>query len=225
MTDNGVCDACTGTGHHASGLTCMCGGSGKLIDAVTYLRGQVAVLKARFDLVAHLAHLREWSRKTFGPALRTAGVLEHIRKELNEIREKPDDLDEWIDVVILAFDGAWRHGHEPEAIVQALIDKQARNEQRVWPDWRERSEHEAIEHDRRTASSTSTAKITTPLDELRPAVANPARLSYMLGRLDAYARQAGDIGASDLIRKIAKCVVADNGGPIANRLLSELTNR
>jgi hypothetical protein len=103
---------------------------------------------SEFDLAAHIDRQREWSRETFGPAKRTEGVLNHIKKELKEVRAKPDDLDEWIDIIILALDGAWRRGHEPEDIVKALVAKQGRNEARKWPDWRTRSENEAIEHDR-----------------------------------------------------------------------------
>jgi hypothetical protein len=75
-------------------------------------------------------------------------VLDHIRKELQEIEADPTDVGEWVDVIILAFDGAQRHGWEPQAILDAIQDKQARNERRTWPDWRTMSEHEAIEHDR-----------------------------------------------------------------------------
>ena len=98
----------------------------------------------------HLAHQREWSRATFGPGTRLLGVLDHIRKELAEIEADPTDLVEWVDVLILAFDGAWRAGWEPEQIIAAVKAKQARNEARTWPDWRGRSEDEAIEHDRTT---------------------------------------------------------------------------
>ncbi|CAM5574986.1 hypothetical protein MAUB1S_09664 [Mycolicibacterium aubagnense] len=105
-----------------------------------------AQLKARFDLSAHLAHQRAWSAKTFGPGPRTKGVLDHIRKELTEIEADPADLKEWVDVIILAFDGAWRAGWEPEAIVAAIVDKQARNEKRQWPDWRTADPDKAIEH-------------------------------------------------------------------------------
>lgn len=101
-----------------------------------------------YDLVKHVRAAREWSRETFGPGARHKGVLDHIRKELGEIEAKPNDLAEWIDVIILALDGAWRAGHEPEAIAAALRDKQARNQQRKWPDWRTRSPDEAIEHER-----------------------------------------------------------------------------
>ncbi len=97
---------------------------------------------------AHLERQREWSTRTFGPGRRTKGVLDHIRKELAEIEADPLDLKEWVDVLILAFDGAWRAGWEPQQIIDAIKAKQAANVQRTWPDWRERSEDHAIEHDR-----------------------------------------------------------------------------
>lgn len=105
----------------------------------------MSVLTAAID-AEHLAHQREWSRATFGPGPRTKGVLDHIRKELGEIEADPTDLREWVDVLILAFDGAWRAGHEPQQIIDAIRDKQVRNEARTWPDWRTMSEDRAIEH-------------------------------------------------------------------------------
>ena len=95
---------------------------------------------------AHIAHQREWSITTFGPGLRTEGVLDHIAKELNEIREAPTDLSEWVDVIILAFDGAQRTGADPQAIIDAIKAKQAKNEARTWPDWRSAPADKAIEH-------------------------------------------------------------------------------
>lgn len=95
---------------------------------------------------AHLAHQREWSERTFGPGARLLGVLDHIRKELREIEDDPTDVTEWIDVVILALDGAWRAGWEPQQIIDAIKAKQARNEAREWPDWRSQSADRAIEH-------------------------------------------------------------------------------
>lgn len=55
-----------------------------------------------------LANQREWSLKTFGPGRRTVGLIKHIIKELDEIEQKPDDPLEWVDVFILAMDGAHR---------------------------------------------------------------------------------------------------------------------
>lgn len=105
-------------------------------------------LKRRFDLAAHLERQRAFSRKTFGPGNRTAGVIDHIRKELREIEADPTDIEEWIDVIILALDGAWRAGYEPAQIVEAIVAKQAKNEKRRWPDWRAADPDKAIEHDR-----------------------------------------------------------------------------
>jgi hypothetical protein len=105
-------------------------------------------LPSTFDLVAHLHRARAFSEKTFGPGARAAGILAHISKELEEIAAKPSDLEEWIDVVILAMDGAWRAGFEPEEIAAALARKQDKNESRTWPDWRKFSADQPIEHDR-----------------------------------------------------------------------------
>jgi hypothetical protein len=98
------------------------------------------------DLLRLLQAQRVWSEQTFGPGERTAGVLDHIRKELAEIEAKPTDASEWIDVVILALDGAWRHGHSPEAIIDTWVNKFLKNIGRKWPDWRTVPEGKAIEH-------------------------------------------------------------------------------
>jgi hypothetical protein len=94
----------------------------------------------------HLERQRAWSLATFGPGPRTRGIANHIRKELAEIEAQPDDLFEWVDVLILAFDGAWRAGWEPHQIIAAIKAKQSANERRSWPDWRNLSEDDAIEH-------------------------------------------------------------------------------
>jgi hypothetical protein len=96
--------------------------------------------------VAHIAHQRQWSFQTFGPGPRTKGVIDHIRKELLEIEADPTDLAEWVDVIILAFDGAWRTGAKPSEIIAAVKAKQAHNEARTWPDWRTADPDLAIEH-------------------------------------------------------------------------------
>ena len=159
-----------------------------------------------FDVVGHLEGQYLWSQRTFGPGGRTLGVCDHIQKELAEIAEAPTDVMEWVDVIILALDGALRN-HSPPSVASCLaicphdgidpleasskirahlqsvlegrtssfIDivacafnalkqkgwpnlavwhlvraKHLRNEQRKWPDWRTKSEHEAIEHIRDT---------------------------------------------------------------------------
>ena len=100
-----------------------------------------------------------WSKDTFDPGRRTLGIIQHIKKELVEIEAKPEDLSEWIDVVILAMDGFWRHGGKPEDLMIALIAQQRRNFARTWP--KPISEDVAVEHDRsddaaRTSGSAGT---------------------------------------------------------------------
>lgn len=141
----------------------------------------------RFDMLAHLSQQREWSERTFGPGARTAGVLDHIRKELTEIEKAPLDLSEWIDVVILALDGAWRAGHLPHEIIAALRAKQAKNEARTWPDWRTQPNDKAIEHDRSadTRAVREDTRATELIEALKAALpyVEAAAQNYMPGNL------------------------------------------
>jgi hypothetical protein len=85
------------------------------------------------ELIEWLTKKMEWSYKTFGSAERHLGVLKHIEKEIDEVRQNPQDVSEWIDIILLAFDGACRMGFTPEQVVKALISKQEQNTQRHWP--------------------------------------------------------------------------------------------
>ncbi|QKI79796.1 DUF550 domain-containing protein [Achromobacter xylosoxidans] len=127
-----------------------------------------------FDFVAHLARQAEFSARTFGPGARVAGVCDHIRKELIDVETSGGDLKEWVDVIILGLDGAWRSGATPQEIIAAIVAKQAKNEARTWPDWRTVDPNKAIEH-QRTASP-----YTCPSGDgsLRhPCAAHPAKAS------------------------------------------------
>lgn len=98
----------------------------------------------------HLTRQSLWSYQTFGPGDRTLGVVDHIRKELDEILEADANgwptLPEWVDVIILALDGAWRSDATPVEIIAAIKAKQAKNEAREWPDWRTQPVGMAIQH-------------------------------------------------------------------------------
>jgi len=113
---------------------------------------EVIHLPLQFDLVAHLRRQAAFSERTFGPGQRTEGVCDHIRKELVEVQADADagrpTLPEWVDVIILALDAAWRTGATPEEIAAAIIAKQTKNEGRRWLDWRTADPGKAIEHDR-----------------------------------------------------------------------------
>lgn len=116
------------------------------------------------NLEEHMKRHIAFSRATFGPDERTAGVSDHIRKELVEIAQEADPYDrakEWVDVVILGLDGLWRAlqadapglttDHLAESVVALLVMKQGRNEKRTWPDWRTADPSKAIEHVRSAA--------------------------------------------------------------------------
>lgn len=110
-------------------------------------------MSMKWDLIEHLRRQRQFSGNTFGPGKRTKGVCDHIRKELTEIEAEPEALEEWIDVILLALDGAWRAGYAPEEIASMISVKQTKNEGRKWPDWRTQSPDRAIEHSRDPVSS------------------------------------------------------------------------
>lgn len=109
------------------------------------------------DLKQHLIRQMAFSHATFGPGTRTNGVIDHIRKELEEVATAGGSAHEWVDVVILALDGlsrqlAFCNGSraDPERVAETacnmIAGKQARNEGREWPDWRTQSQDRAIEH-------------------------------------------------------------------------------
>ena len=95
------------------------------------MEGRLAV--HGFTLIGYLLDQIKWSRKTFGDGKRTLGIVQHIRKELTEIEASPTGMIEWLDVVILALDGAWRAGYDPGQIIDGLKKKQAINFARQWP--------------------------------------------------------------------------------------------
>lgn len=114
------------------------------------------------DFQAHLTRQMAFSRATWGPGKRQRGIVEHLRKELIELEESGGAPEEWADIVLLALDGLLRSNafNNPDrpltsdgsakAALQDILFKQSKNELRVWPNWREASQNEAIEHKRGT---------------------------------------------------------------------------
>ena len=102
-----------------------------------------------FDLKFYLVRQRLWYLSVFGPGQRDAGLIKHIKKELDEIQDSPGDIEEWIDVIILAFEGALRNARsvDPvEDVIDCLQKKQDKNLARTWPDWVKQDPEEPIEH-------------------------------------------------------------------------------
>jgi len=107
------------------------------------------------DFQNYVSRQRKWSKQTFGTEQRTEGIMKHIEKEVNEVRECLKSIDqendklvidlnkvkelhieclyECIDIIILAIDAAWRMGFSSFEIEQALADKQIKNYRRKWP--------------------------------------------------------------------------------------------
>jgi hypothetical protein len=110
------------------------------------------------NLEQHLLRQMAFSYSTFGPGIRQASVISHIKKELIEVEKSNGDGEEWIDVIILALDGLMRHlafsngSKDPklvaEAVCELLVKKQTKNEARTWSDWHTVPDGKAIEHDR-----------------------------------------------------------------------------
>lgn len=114
------------------------------------------------DLKQHLMRQMAFSKATYGPGVRTNAVLDHITKEIEEVRESGGSPEEWVDLVILSLDGLTRQlsfvNRGKERISQTMqiahtacnmiVDKQDKNENRTWPDWRTADPEKAIEHDR-----------------------------------------------------------------------------
>ena len=102
------------------------------------------------NLIRYLKLQIGWSERTFGSGARHAALCAHIRKELDEIAAKPHDLEEWVDVMILAFDGAWRAGHSADMIATMLEYKQMKNFNRTFiisADPTQPSEHDRTKED------------------------------------------------------------------------------
>lgn len=77
-----------------------------------------------------------WSFRTFGTAPNTESICTHIQKEVEEVRKNPNDLEEWIDIIILGLDGALRCQGMGKLVADDLVDaleaKLQKNIQRKW---------------------------------------------------------------------------------------------
>jgi len=118
------------------------------------------------DLVNFIERKRGHSRAAYGEQS-TLGVIDHCAKELDELRAAPNDLEEWVDLILLALDGAWRTGADPETICLGLEVKLARNEARQWP--RPASRDLAVEHDRHAETQNWDEKLMRVLERARRA--------------------------------------------------------
>jgi len=61
----------------------------------------------------------------FGSPPRTRNIIDEITSNLEDIADHPLELNNWVDIIFLAFDGAWRAGYEPSTIIRGIKSKQA----------------------------------------------------------------------------------------------------
>lgn len=127
---------------------CCCKWRVKWGDFAQNRRHLIHKLSNMFDLETFILRKMQWSLKTFGPMdfYGAPAIVQHLRKELKEIEAEPNDLEEWVDIIHLGLDGAWRAGHSAHDICQMLAHKQTKNEHREWPDWKQAQKDVAIEH-------------------------------------------------------------------------------
>lgn len=95
-----------------------------------------------FDLVTELS---EWSQKTFGTDAERGptGPLKHLEKEAREALEKPQDIMEYADILILLLDASRRAGIKPLELLRAARRKMVENRARCWP---KPTSDEPVEH-------------------------------------------------------------------------------
>lgn len=90
--------------------------------------------------------MRKFSEETFGPFNGSEGVIAHIEEEIEEIKENPQDIEEWADLIILAFDGAAREDFSVWEIIEAVHNKHEKNKLRKWPHWSTVEKGKPINH-------------------------------------------------------------------------------
>lgn len=76
----------------------------------------------------------KFSGETFGsPEERDCmGPLYHLREEIDELIDNPNDTSEWADCLLLLLDAAWRKGHTFDELVGFAMAKLEVNKKRTW---------------------------------------------------------------------------------------------
>lgn len=76
----------------------------------------------------------EWSQSVFGSDRERGprGPLLHLAKEVQEALANPDDLEEYADLIFLAFDSCRRAGFTYDELVDKCFEKLEKNKKRKW---------------------------------------------------------------------------------------------
>lgn len=96
----------------------------------------------------------EWSDETFGPERHDEGMFDHLEEEFEELKERPDDVTEAIDIIFLCAHHAMNVLREMGVADEDLgatlesfwVAKFNKNKRREWPDWRTADRTKGIKH-------------------------------------------------------------------------------
>lgn len=75
--------------------------------------------------------IAEWSWNTFKDSTIRSNIA-HLRDEIDEIEETPENIEEWADVIILYMNAAHFSGHSMDDILKAVHAKHEKNKKRKW---------------------------------------------------------------------------------------------
>ena len=80
-----------------------------------------------------LNQMASWQRLQF-PRTTVTGAANHLRKEVEELTDKPDDAEEWADVLHLAIQGGTKASGSLNKFLSVVANKLEKNmKKREWP--------------------------------------------------------------------------------------------
>lgn len=80
-----------------------------------------------------LNQMASWQRIQF-PRTTTTGAANHLRKEIEELTDKPDDAEEWADILHLAIQGGTKAAGSLNKFMGVVGNKlDANMKKRDWP--------------------------------------------------------------------------------------------
>jgi hypothetical protein len=81
-----------------------------------------------------MKEIQSFSDAAFGdPSKRNEmGTLHHLKFEIDELIEDPDDPLEWADCMLLLLDAARRKGYTPDQLFDFCLEKLEINKKRKW---------------------------------------------------------------------------------------------
>ncbi len=73
-----------------------------------------------------------WADFVFGRDRKPEQILQHLKKEIEELIENPSSLEEYADIGILWLNAAKKAGYEVDDLYFAMISKMRINKARKW---------------------------------------------------------------------------------------------